>query len=298
MTAKILKGGDLARRIEDRVRQSVAELATRYRVPGLAVLMVGEDPASEVYVRRKGEACERVGIDLKLTRLPADCEESEILGHVDAANRDNRIDGILVQLPLPEGVDEDRVVELVRPEKDVDGFHAANLGRLMQGRPRFLPCTVAGILELLSDSRIPVEGRRVVVVGRSLIVGLPLANALLRRGPGGHATVTVCHSRTLDLGSVTREAEILVVAAGRPGLVTGEMVASGAVVIDVGVNRVSDSSAKRGYRLRGDVDFESVVEKASAITPVPGGVGPLTVSMLLENTLQAARVRAGEEARC
>lgn len=298
MPAKILKGGDLARRIEDRVRQNVAELRARHRAPGLAVVLAGEHPASKVYVRRKGEACERVGIDLKLTRLPADCGESEILRHVEAANGDSRIDGILVQLPLPDGVDEDRVVELVLPEKDVDGFHAANLGRLMQGRPRFLPCTVAGILELLRDSRIPVEGRRVVVVGRSLIVGLPLANALLKRGPGGNATVSICHSRTPDLGSVTREAEILIVAAGRPGLVTAEMVAPGAVVIDVGVNRVPDSTAKRGYRLCGDVDFESVVEKAAAITPVPGGVGPLTVSMLLENTLQAARVRAGEEARC
>jgi methylenetetrahydrofolate dehydrogenase (NADP+)/methenyltetrahydrofolate cyclohydrolase len=298
VTATILKGGDLGRRIEDRVRENVAELAARHRAPGLAVLLVGENPASKVYVRRKGEACERVGIDLRLTRLPEDTREEEILRLVDEANSDDGIDGILVQLPLPKGVDEDRVIQRVAPKKDVDGFHAANLGRLMQGRPRFLPCTVAGILEILKDNEIPVEGRRVVVVGRSLIVGLPLANALLKRGPGGNATVTVCHSRTPDLGEVTRRAEILIVAAGQPALVTGEMVSPGAVVIDVGVNRVEDPSKKKGYRLCGDVDFDSVIEKAAAITPVPGGVGPLTVSMLMENTLRAARMRMGEEARC
>lgn len=295
MPAKVLKGGDLAVRIEERVRAGVAERKAARRPPGLTVLLVGQNPASQVYVRRKSEACERVGIGLRLVRLPETCGETEIVGHVEAANRDEAIDGILVQLPLPDDVDEHRVIRSIAPEKDVDGFHPTNLGLLMQGRPRFTPCTAAGILELMKDSGIRVEGRRVVVVGRSIVVGLPLATALLRRGAGGDATVTVCHSRTPDLGSVTREAEVLVVAAGRPGLVTGEMVSEGAVVIDVGVNRVPDPEARRGYRLAGDVDFESISQRASAITPVPGGVGPLTVALLLENTLRAARLRAGED---
>jgi len=294
MEARILTGRDLADRIEARVRTDVARLSSTHRPPGLTVVFVGENPASQVYVRRKREACERAGIDLRLVRLPETSDEGEILRHVDEANRDDGVDGILVQLPLPAGVDEERVIQSVLPEKDVDGFHPDNLGRLMMGRPRFVPCTVAGILALLEDASIPVEGRRVVVVGRSLIVGLPLANLLLRKDPKGNATVTVCHSRTADLGSVTRGAEILVVAAGKAGLVTGEMVSDGAVVIDVGVNRVPDPAARRGYRLAGDVDFGSVAPKVSAITPVPGGVGPLTVAELLENTLRACRLRAGE----
>ncbi len=291
MPGKILKGRDLADRIEKRVADEVDRMRSRSRAPALTVILVGNDPASEVYVRMKQRACERVGITLDLARLPATCEEAEILGRVDAANRDEAIDGILIQLPLPKGVDENRVVESVLPEKDVDGFHPVSLGKLMHGRPDFIPCTAAGIVEILKDARIPIEGRRIVIVGRSIVVGLPLANLLLRKSEDGNATVTVCHSRTPDLGAVTRQAEILVVAAGRAGLVTGEMVSEGAVVIDVGVNRMPDETAKRGYRLVGDADFESVSAKASAMTPVPGGVGPLTVSMLLENTLLAARLR-------
>ncbi len=293
MTAVVLNGRDLADRIEARVAKEAAEMRSRLRAPALAVLLVGEDAASAVYVRMKSKACERAGIMLRLIRLPDTCGETEILRQVDAVNRDAEIDGLLVQLPLPKDADENRVVESVLPEKDVDGFHPTNLGKIMHGRPEFVPCTAAGIVEILKDAGIAIAGRRVVVVGRSIVVGLPLANLLLRKHEDGNATVTVCHSRTPDLGSVTREAEILIVAAGRAGLVTGEMVSEGAVVIDVGVNRVPDETAKRGYRLVGDVDFESVSQKASAITPVPGGVGPLTVAMLLENTLLAARRRLG-----
>jgi len=293
MPAVVLKGRDLADRIEARVAKEAAEMRSRLRAPALAVLLVGEDAASAVYVRMKSKACERAGIMLRLIRLPDTCGETEILRQVDAVNRDAEIDGLLVQLPLPKDADENRVVESVLPEKDVDGFHPTNLGKIMHGRPEFVPCTAAGIVEILKDAGIAIAGRRVVVVGRSIVVGLPLANLLLRKHEDGNATVTVCHSRTPDLGSVTREAEILIVAAGRAGLVTGEMVSEGAVVIDVGVNRVPDETAKRGYRLVGDVDFDSVSQKASAITPVPGGVGPLTVAMLLENTLLAARRRLG-----
>ncbi|MCK4547099.1 MAG: bifunctional methylenetetrahydrofolate dehydrogenase/methenyltetrahydrofolate cyclohydrolase FolD [Candidatus Eisenbacteria sp.] len=291
MSVTILRGKELAGRIEERVARGVAELRTRYRAPCVTVVLVGNNPASEVYVRRKAKACERAGIRMNLVRLPERCGEEQILRQVDEANRADEIDGILVQLPLPKDVDDRRILESIRPEKDVDGFHPWNLGRLMQGCPVFVPCTVAGIIELLKDAGIRITGRRVVVVGRSIVVGLPLANLLLRRSDEGNATVTVCHSRTPDLGAVTRTAEILVVAAGRAGLVTGDMVAEGCVVVDVGVNRVDDPGTKRGYRLAGDVDFESVSLKASAITPVPGGVGPLTVAMLLENTLGAAQMK-------
>jgi methylenetetrahydrofolate dehydrogenase (NADP+)/methenyltetrahydrofolate cyclohydrolase len=290
MPAVILKGKDLADRIEKRLAEEVAEIRSHGRAPALAVILVGDNPASEVYVRMKRLACERVGIDLDLVHMGGDSGEDEILDRVDAANRARTIDGILVQLPLPKGVDENRVVESVLPEKDVDGFHPVNLGRILQGRPGFVPCTAAGIVEILKDAGIPIAGRRVVVVGRSIVVGLPLANLLLRKSPDGNATVTVCHSQTPDLGAVTRTGEILVVAAGRAGLVSGDMVAEGAVVIDVGVNRVPDETARRGYRLVGDVDFDSVSARASAITPVPGGVGPLTVAMLMQNTVRAARL--------
>ena len=296
MPARMLKGKDLARRLEAGAADEARALAARGRRPSVTVLLVGDHAPSETYVARKGKACERAGIAMDLVRLPGTATEAEILAAVARANDDDGVDGILVQLPLPEGVDEFRVVESVRWDKDVDGFHPANLGRILQGRPGFVPCTAAGILELLRDAGIPTAGRRVVVVGRSMVVGLPLANLLLRKGDGD-ATVTVCHSRTKDLAARTREAEILVVAAGRAGLLTGDMVADGAVVIDVGTNRVSDPSAKRGYRLVGDVDVESVVEKASVLTPVPGGVGPLTVAMLMVNTVRAARLRAERDDR-
>jgi methylenetetrahydrofolate dehydrogenase (NADP+)/methenyltetrahydrofolate cyclohydrolase len=293
MTATILKGKELAKQIEARVSEGAAELAERERAPSVTVLLVGNNPASEVYVGRKGKACSRVGITMNLVRLPETSSEEEILEQVDLANRDDRVDGILVQLPLPGGINENRVVRAVLPEKDVDGFHPVNLGLLMQGRPNFVPCTAAGIVEILKNAGTPVSGRRVVIVGRSMVVGLPLANLLLQKSEDGNATVTVCHSRTVDLGAVTRTAEILVVAAGQAGLVSGDMVAEGAVVVDVGTNRVDDPTAKKGYRVVGDIDFESVSERASAVTPVPGGVGPLTVAMLLENTLRAARMRMG-----
>ncbi len=257
------------------------------RAPGLAVVLVGDDPASAVYVRQKERACETAGLDQRTHRYPAGADEAEVLARVEALNRDPAIDGILVQLPLPRHLDADRVVGAVDPAKDVDGFHPHNLGLLMAGRPRFVPCTPRGVLRLLEWHRIPVAGRRVAVVGRSLIVGRPLANLLSLKGPQGDATVTLCHSATRDLPAVVREAEIVVAAVGSPGALDRRHVARGAVVVDVGVNRVDDPGARRGYRLCGDVAPEALEGWAEAYTPVPGGVGPMTIAMLLENTWQA-----------
>jgi methylenetetrahydrofolate dehydrogenase (NADP+) / methenyltetrahydrofolate cyclohydrolase len=256
---------------------------------------VGDDPASEVYVRMKARAADRAGFYARQIVLPTETSQHELLGVVEGLNADPRVHGILVQLPLPPHTDTAAVVSAVDPAKDVDGFHPFNVGRLSIWDPDVLaPCTPAGIVEMLLRSGYDPAGRRVVIVGRSNIVGRPLALLLLRQGRGGNATVTVAHSRTPDLGSVTREAEILVAAVGRPGLVTGDMVSPGAVVIDVGVNRVDDPTVERGYRLVGDVDFDPVSEVVEAISPVPGGVGPMTITMLLRNTLEAARRLAGD----
>lgn len=289
--AKIIDGNAIAEAIRAEVMEETeAFRKTQGHPPGLATVLVGNDPASEVYVRMKNRDAERVGFYSRQITLPADTPEEELLGVVEGLNADPTIHGILVQLPLPKGLNEDRVIRAIDPRKDVDGFHPMNVGRLAIGDPDVLaPCTPAGVVEMLLRSGYDPAGKRVVVVGRSNIVGKPLALLLLRRGRGGDATVTVAHSRTPDLGAVTREADILVAAVGVPELIRADMVKPGAVVIDVGVNRVEAPDTERGYKLVGDVAYEEVAERVEAISPVPGGVGPMTRTMLMKNTLEAAR---------
>lgn len=290
MAAKILDGNKVAQEMRAEMAEEIRALKEEHGItPGLAVVLVGDDPASQVYVRNKGRACEQVGIRSDTYRFPADYPEEELLGLISKLNEDPEVHGILVQLPLPKHIDEEKVLYAIDPNKDVDGFHPVNVGKLMIGKPGFLPCTPHGIQQLLLRSGIEIEGKHVVVVGRSNIVGKPVAMILVQKQKGANATVTICHTGTKDLGYHTRQADILIVAAGRPKTVTADMVKEGAVVVDVGVNRVEDPSSKRGYRLVGDVDFDSVKEKASAITPVPGGVGPMTITMLLRNTIDAAK---------
>ena len=290
MSARLLDGKAIARQIKAELAESVVEfIENNGMVPTLAAILVGEDPASEVYVRNKQKACEQVGIESQLHRLPRESNQEALLEVIARLNKAHDVHGILVQLPLPEQIDAVRILDAVSPWKDVDAFHAENVGRIAQGRPRFLPCTPHGVQQLLHRSDLPVSGKHVVVVGRSDIVGKPLAMMLMQRtsplGPSAaNATVTVCHSRTANLAEVTRQADVLVVAVGQPQLVTAEMVQPGAVVIDVGMNRTSG-------RLVGDVDFEGVRQVAGYLTPVPGGVGPLTVAMLLRNTLTAAELQ-------
>lgn len=268
----------------------IATLAARGVTPGLAVVLVGENPASQVYVRMKGRACDDAGLYHETHQLPAETSEAEVLALVDRLNVDPRIHGILVQLPLPRQVAAQRVLQRIAPGKDVDGFHPENVGKVFVGDPSgFRPATPYGVQQLLLKSGVETSGAHAVIVGRSNIVGRPMAALLLQDGPGGNATVTVCHSRTRDMGSVTRGADILIVAMGKPEFVTGAMIKPGAVVIDVGVNRVVDPGTRTGYRLVGDVKFAEGSEVAAAITPVPGGVGPMTITMLLYNTVQAAR---------
>lgn len=292
MTATLIDGEAVAQEVRREVRQGVEDLLDRGVRPGLAVVLVGDDPGSISYVRGKTRACAEVGIDSETFRRPADVCAGELFGLLADLNRDPRFHGILVQQPLPPHLDADSMIRAVSVEKDVDGLHPHNAGLLLHGDPRFIPCTPAGIQELLLRSGYDPDGKRVVIVGRSNLVGKPLASLLLQKAPGANATVTVCHSNTRDLASFTRQAEILVAAIGLSRFITADMVAEQAVVIDVGVNRVEDASRKRGYRLAGDVDFEPVAAKVSAITPVPGGVGPMTVAMLLANTLRAARAAA------
>jgi methylenetetrahydrofolate dehydrogenase (NADP+)/methenyltetrahydrofolate cyclohydrolase len=283
MAARLLDGKAVAAGIRAEVAAEAKIVAERLgRPPTLAVVLVGEDPASQVYVRTKQRACEQAQLGSRQWSLPASVSQAEVLDLLAGLNADPVVDAVLVQLPLPPHIDEAVVLEAVSPAKDVDGFHPLNLGRLMMGRPTFVPCTPAGVVELLSRSGIETRGARVVIVGRSNVVGKPLANLLLQKGERADATVTVCHTRTRELARHTREADILVAAAGRAELIRAEMVAPGAVVIDVGVNRADG-------RLVGDVHFDSVREVASAITPVPGGVGPMTVAMLLRNTLTACK---------
>jgi methylenetetrahydrofolate dehydrogenase (NADP+) / methenyltetrahydrofolate cyclohydrolase len=289
--AHILDGKAIAAELRAELKTEAAALALAGVVPGLGVLLVGDDPASRSYVTAKEQACESTGLYSREERLPAGAGKADILAVVEAYNRDDRIHGILVQLPLPDGSIEQEVIAAIDPDKDVDGFHPLNVGRMMLGLPAFLPCTPHGILHILKRSGVAVAGRHVVVVGRSNIVGRPLANLLSQKNDMGNATVTLCHTRTPDIGVFTRQADIVVAAAGRPRTVTADMIRAGAVVIDVGVNRVDDPGAKRGYRLVGDVDFEAVKDKAAAITPVPGGVGPMTIAMLLYNTIASARRR-------
>lgn len=268
----------------------IAALKAQGVTPGLAAVLVGENPASATYVRMKGKACDEAGLYHETIDRPADITEADLLALVDRLNADPRIHGILVQLPLPKHINTGRVLLRIDPRKDVDGFHPTNVGKVSTGDPSgFRPATPYGVQQLLLRSGVETTGAHAVIVGRSNIVGRPMAALLLQDGPGGNATVTVCHSRTRNIGAVTREADILIVAMGKPQFVTGDMVRPGTVVIDVGVNRVDDPAAKRGYRLVGDVKFDEVVQVASAITPVPGGVGPMTITMLLVNTVQAAR---------
>jgi len=283
VTANILDGKALAAELRRQTGEQVAEFrAQGGPVPCLAAVLVGDDPASEVYVRNKRRACEQAGMDSQLHRLPAETSEAELLSLLDQLNADPAVHGILVQLPLPRGINTTRVLDYVDPAKDVDCFHPVNVGLMVQGRPRFLPCTPAGVQRLLLHYGIETAGKHAVIVGRSEIVGKPLANMLLARGPGGDATVTVCHSRSQNLAELTRQADILIAAVGRPEMITADMVKPGAAVVDVGINRTEAG-------LVGDVAFGPVSQVASWITPVPGGVGPLTIAMLLQNTYTAAQ---------
>lgn len=289
LPAELIDGVAIARQIREEVACDVQRLAQRGIVPGLTVVLVGDDPASAVYVRSKGKATEEAGMRSVTIRLPADTTQADLVAHVDALNADPSVHGILVQMPLPGQIDADAIVRRIRPEKDVDGFHPVNVGKNLIGeRDGFVPCTPAGVQELLVQSGVETRGAECVIVGRSNIVGKPMMALMMQNAAGANATVTVCHSATRDLPSHTRRADILIVAAGRPRMVTGDMIRPGAVVIDVGINRVVDASAKSGYRLVGDVDFESAREVASLLTPVPGGVGPMTIALLLRNTVRAA----------
>jgi methylenetetrahydrofolate dehydrogenase (NADP+)/methenyltetrahydrofolate cyclohydrolase len=293
MTARVLDGTAIAQTIRTEVAAQVARLSAQGQKPGLAAVLVGEDAASAVYVRSKGKACEEAGMHSVTLRLPANTTEAELLETVDRLNADQQIHGILVQLPLPKHINSERVLRRIDPIKDVDGFHPVNVGKLVIGdRTAFRPATPYGVQQMLIRSGIETRGAHAVIVGRSNIVGRPMANLLIQQGPGGDATVTVCHSKTRDLPAVTRSADILIAAIGKAEFVTAEMVRPGAVVIDVGINRVDDASRPRGYRLVGDVAYGPVSQVASAITPVPGGVGPMTIAMLLQNTLQAMQQAA------
>lgn len=295
MTAQIIDGKQVAAEMRVELKEQVAELKEKGIVPGLGVILVGEDPASKSYVTAKERACENIGIYSDNNRLPAETSQEELMALVEKMNKDPKINGILVQLPLPKGLNEAEVLLAIDPAKDVDGFHPVNVGKMVVGEKAFLPCTPHGVVQLLKRSGVTIEGAEVVIVGRSNIVGKPLANMLIQKKPNANATVTVCHTRTKDLPYHTKRADIVIAAAGRPNTVTADMVKEGVVVIDVGVNRVEDATKKRGYRLVGDVDFEAVKEKASFITPVPGGVGPMTITMLLYNTVESAKKAVGIE---
>ena len=290
MPAKLIDGTAIGDRLRAELQAEIRALRGRGITPGLAAVLVGDNPASATYVRMKGKACEDAGLYHETIRLPRDTSETELLALVDRLNADPKIHGILVQLPLPQQIHGQRVLQRVAPGKDVDGFHPENVGKVFVGDPTgFRPATPYGVQQLLVRSDIDTTGRHAVIVGRSTVVGRPMAALLLQDGPGGNATVTVCHSRTRDIKSVTRQADILIVAMGKPEFVTGDMIKPGAAVIDVGTNRVQDPTTKTGYRLVGDVKFAEAQQVAGAITPVPGGVGPMTITMLLCNTVQAAR---------
>jgi len=289
MAARIIDCKQVSAQVREELKQEVARLKQRGIVPGLGVILVGDDPASESYVTGKERACDEIGIYSDDNRLPASASQKEVLLLVHRMNKDPDIHGILVQLPLPKHIKEGEVMLAIDPAKDVDGIHPMNVGRMVLGGRAFLPCTPHGIVQLLVRSGVKIEGSHVVIVGRGNLVGKPLANMLIRKNATGNATVTVCHTLTKDLAYYTRQADILIAAAGNPKTITADMVKDGVVVVDVGVNRVPDATKKAGYRLVGDVDFEAVKEKASLITPVPGGVGPMTITMLLYNTVEAAK---------
>jgi methylenetetrahydrofolate dehydrogenase (NADP+)/methenyltetrahydrofolate cyclohydrolase len=288
MSATIIDGKATAKQIRDELKQQVTELQGKGVVPGLAAVLVGDDPASAIYVRNKAKACEKAGIYSEVIRLSAQTTETELLNLVGELNERPDIHGILVQSPVPNDIDEFKVNITVAPEKDVDGFHPDNVGRALLGTPGFVPCTPAGVMELLSRYQIETSGAEVVIAGRGNIVGKPLMALLIQKAAGANATVTLCHSRTRDLAAHCRRADIIVAAMGQPELITGDMVQDGAVVIDVGINRVDDPGTEKGYKVVGDVHFESVAPRCRAITPVPGGVGPMTIAMLLKNTVVSA----------
>jgi methylenetetrahydrofolate dehydrogenase (NADP+)/methenyltetrahydrofolate cyclohydrolase len=289
---EVIDGNGIASVLVAELKAEVSSI--QGRKPCIALVRIGDDPASVSYVRKKGQTAAEIGIESRVLLPPADIGQAALEALVDGLNADPGVDGILVQSPLPPGLDERAVFGRIAPEKDVDGFHPVNLGKLVQGDPNgFSPCTPAGIMVLLERSGVSLEGRHLVVLGRSLIVGKPAALLALQNRAGANATVTVCHSRTVNLPSITRQADVLIAAIGRPGFVTADMVKPGAVVIDVGISRVPDPSRKSGHRLAGDVDFGSVAPVASKITPVPGGVGPMTVAMLMRNTVKAFRLQGG-----
>ncbi len=295
MSAKIISGTETAKMIREELRAEVARLKQEHDlVPGLVTVLVGENPASQSYVAAKNKTAHNLGIHSEQVTLAADTSEEDLLALIDKYNNDPAIHGILVQLPLPGHIDEAKILYAIDPEKDVDGFHPVNVGKMVLGEPCFLPCTPHGVLELLQRSGVETSGAEVVVVGRSNIVGKPVANLMLQKRAGGNATVTLCHTRTRDMDFHTKRADILIVAAGVANMIKADQVKEGVVVIDVGVNRIGKSESGKAI-LAGDVEFESVKEKAAAITPVPGGVGPMTITMLMKNTVQAARQSAGLE---
>jgi methylenetetrahydrofolate dehydrogenase (NADP+)/methenyltetrahydrofolate cyclohydrolase len=294
MAAVVIDGKAAAQRVREDVRERVRLLREKGTVPCLGVILAGEDPASLSYVTAKEKALEEAGMASRDMRLPAGTSEQELLSRIAALNRDPAVHGILVQLPLPAHIREDRVICAIDPRKDVDGFHPVSVGNLVLGKSGFVPCTPQGVVTLLREMNIPIAGAHAVVVGRSNIVGKPLVNLLSRRE--FNATVTLCHTGTRDLACYTLEADILIAAAGKAGLITADMIREGSAVIDVGVNRVPDPAAKKGYRLKGDVDFDGAAQRASVITPVPGGVGPMTIAMLLRNVVEAAEIACGDEA--
>ena len=291
MPAELIDGVAIAARVRARVAAEAAALVARGVTPGLTVVLVGDDPASAVYVASKEKACHEAGMRGETIRLPAATTEAELLAVIDRLNADSAVHGILVQMPVPRHIDAQAVIRRIDPAKDVDGFHPVNAGKVLIGDPEaFAPCTPAGVQVLLTESGVETAGQEAVILGRSTIVGKPMAALLMQSGRGADCTVTVCHSRTRDLATHTRRADILIAAIGKPAMVTADMVKPGAVVIDVGINRVEDPTATRGYRIVGDVDFAGVREVASKLTPVPGGVGPMTIAMLLANTVRAARL--------
>ena len=289
MAAKIIDGKQISADIRAELKAEVEKLKAKGIIVGLGVILVGDNPASVSYVTAKEKACGEIGIYSDDNRLPAETSEKDLLTLVNKMNKDPKINGILVQRPLPKHIDEQKILLAVDPAKDVDGFHPVSVGKMVTGQKTFLPCTPNGVVQLLLRSGVKLEGAEVVIVGRSNIVGKPLANMLMQKSPAGNATVTICHTRTKDIAAHTKRADIVIAAAGKPNTITADMVKDGAVVIDVGVNRVVDSTKKAGFRLIGDVDFEGVSKKASLITPVPGGVGPMTITMLLYNTVESAK---------
>ena len=292
MAAQIISGTEIAAEIREELKGNIKELKEKGIIPGLCMIRVGEDPASVSYVRGKSQASEELGIYSETIVLPEDAGEEEVLARVEQTNRDPKFHGILVQLPLPKHINADKVLNAIDPRKDVDGFHPVKVGKLLIGEPFFMPCTPHGVQELLVRSGNSPEGKHVVICGRSNIVGKPVMAILMQKQKGANATVTVVHTGTKDMASITRQADILVAAMGRPKAITADMVKEGTVVIDVGINRIPDATKKSGFRLVGDTDFDAIKEKAKAITPVPGGVGPMTVTMLMSNTVRAAELQA------